>query len=99
LKNKNTNTKVSNSRNQLLLTVVLSFVFGLLGALLSTFLLRKIPITTIQQSKQVVIDQQTAVANVAKKVSPSVVSIISSSSTVDPFTGQASMMKAAKALM
>ena len=93
MKNNNTNTKVSNSRNQLLLTIVLSFVFGLLGALLSTFLLRKIPITTIQQSKQVVIDQQTAVANVAKKVSPSVVSIISSSSTVDPFTGQASMMK------
>jgi len=82
-----------NSQNQLIVTIILAFIFGLLGSLLGTFLLRKMPATTIQQSKQVVIDQQTAVANVAKKVSPSVVSIVSSSSTVDPYTGQASMMK------
>jgi len=89
----NKKIKGLNSQNQLIVTIILAFIFGLLGSILGTFLLRKMPATTIQQSKQVVIDQQTAVANVAKKVSPSVVSIVSSSNTVDPFTGQASMMK------
>lgn len=88
-------SKSINNINLKLLIIVISvaFISGILGATLSSVILRKIPSTTIQQSKQVVIDQQTAVANVAKKVGPSVVSIVSSTSSIDPYTGQASMMK------
>lgn len=70
-----------------LLTIVVALVAGLIGAFIGSYLLRKLPTTMIQQSKQVVIDQQTAVTAVAKKVGPSVVSIVASSTQVDPFTG------------
>ena len=87
------NSKKSLSNKQILIVVALAMIFGFIGSLLGGFLLRKIPSTTIQQSKQVVIDQQTAVANVAKKVGPSVVSIVSSSAQVDPYTGSSTLAK------
>lgn len=88
-------SKKSNSfaNKQMLFVAILSFVFGLIGAMIGIFILKKFPNTTIQQSKQVVIDQQTAVANVAKKVGPSVVSIVSSSNRIDPYTGISSQSK------
>ena len=87
--------KISNqfSAKQIAVIIAVALVFGFIGSILGNFILRKIPSTTIQQSKQVVIDQQTAVANVAKKVGPSVVSIVSSSSKVDPYTGSTSETK------
>lgn len=92
--NSNTNNKPSDkqmSRATLFAVVaIVSLVFAMLGSVAGIFIARSIPIASVQQSKQVVIDEQTAVANVAKKVSPSVVSIISSSDELDPFTGSSS---------
>lgn len=92
--NSKTNNKPSDkqmSRATLFAVVaIVSLVFAMLGSVAGIFIARSIPIASVQQSKQVVIDEQTAVANVAKKVSPSVVSIISSSDELDPFTGSSS---------
>lgn len=72
---------------------LIAFIFGILGSLLGNFILRKLPSTVVNQSKQVVIDQQTAVTNVAKQVGPSVVSIVSSSAKIDPYTGNSTLAK------
>ncbi len=72
---------------------LIAFIFGILGSLLGNFILRKLPSTVVNQSKQVVIDQQTAVTNVAKQVGPSVVSIVSSSAQIDPYTGNSTLAK------
>ena len=88
-KNKSSNKPMSNATLFSVVAIV-SLVFAMLGAVAGIFIARNIPIASVQQSKQVVIDEQTAVANVAKKVSPSVVSIISSSDELDPFTGSSS---------
>ena len=77
----------SLSFKKYLAITIVAVVSGAVGAFASSYLLRKLPSTVVQQSKQVVIDQQTAVTAVAKKVGPSVVSIVASSTQVDPFTG------------
>lgn len=88
-------TKGSSENNQqstkiYLIAVVIALLAGFIGAIAGTFILRKLPSTTINQSKQVVIDEQTAVTNVAKQVGPSVVSIVASSSQINPYTGDRS---------
>jgi len=92
---KSTNTsgsqKINNSNTKLYVVVaVIALVAGLLGAVIGTVILRKLPSNVINQSKQVVIDEQTAVTNVAKKVGPSVVSIVASSDQYNPYTGGSS---------
>lgn len=72
---------------------LVAFIFGIFGSILGTFILRKLPSTVVNQSKQVVIDQQTAVTNVAKQVGPSVVSIVSGSAQIDPYTGNSTLAK------
>lgn len=80
--------KTSNSNLRFyIVAVIIASLAGLLGALGGVLLYRKLPSTTINQSKQVVIQEQTAVTNVARQVGPSVVSIVASSSQLDPFTG------------
>lgn len=66
---------------------VIALIAGLIGSLGGVYVLRQFPSTTISQSKQVVIDEQKAVINVAKQVGPSVVSIVASSSQINPYTG------------
>lgn len=88
-------TKGSSENNQqstkiYLIAAVIALLAGFIGAIAGTFILRKLPSTTINQSKQVVIDEQTAVTNVAKQVGPSVVSIVASSSQINPYTGDRS---------
>lgn len=86
---KNSNSLNSNSSNikLYLIVAVIAIVAGLAGAVIGTVVLRKLPSNVINQSKQVVIDEQTAVTNVAKKVGPSVVSIVASSNQRNPYTG------------
>ncbi len=79
----------SNTKLYVVVAVIALFA-GLLGAVLGTVILRKLPSNVINQSKQVVIDEQTAVTNVAKKVGPSVVSIVASSDQYNPYTGGSS---------
>jgi len=77
-----------SQKTKLFLSVALvAILAGALSSVLTLFVLRKMPSTVVQQSKQVVIDQQTAVTAVAKKVGPSVVSIVASSTQINPFTG------------
>ncbi|MCX6804831.1 MAG: trypsin-like peptidase domain-containing protein [Patescibacteria group bacterium] len=76
-----------------ILAASLALLAGFLGSLVGNFVIRKLPSTVINQSRQVVIDEQTAVVNVAKKVSPSVVSIVSSAAQQDPYTGSSSLAK------
>lgn len=85
----NSNSQNSHKSNpKLYLTVAVIALFaGILGAVIGTVVLRKLPSNVINQSKQVVIDEQTAVTNVAKKVGPSVVSIVASSNQRNPYTG------------
>lgn len=73
-------------KNYLIIAIVAT-VFGILGAIISSFVLRRFPSQVVQQGKQVVVDQQTAVTEVAKKVGPSVVSIVASTTQINPFTG------------
>ncbi len=77
--------------------ILISAAVGLLAAVAGTLfyntVLRKALPTTVQQSKQVVVDQQSAVIDVAKRVGPSVVSIVSSSTQVDPFSGSSSQQE------
>lgn len=79
----------SNTKLYIVVTVI-ALIAGLLGAVVGTVILRKLPSNVINQSKQVVIDEQTAVTNVAKKVGPSVVSIVASSDQYNPYTGGSS---------
>lgn len=72
---------------------IIALLFGVLGSIIGNYLLRKLPSTVISQSKQVVIDQQTAVTNVSNKVGPSVVSIVSGTTQVDPYTGDSTLAK------
>lgn len=82
-------TAKSNSSNTklYLIVAVIAMVAGLIGAVIGTVVLRKLPSNVVNQSKQVVIDEQTAVTNVAKTVGPSVVSIVASSDQINPYTG------------
>lgn len=77
--------------------IFVSAAVGLLAAIAGTLfyntVLRKALPTTVQQSRQVVVDQQSAVIDVAKRVGPSVVSIVSSSTQVDPFSGNSSQQE------
>ena len=93
MNNSKSNINKRFSMGQIFVVIGIALLFGFIGSVAGNYLLRKLPSTTIQQSKQVVIDQQTAVANVAKKVGPSVVSIVSSSSKVDPYTGSTTQTK------
>ena len=93
MNNSKSNISKRFSMGQIFVVIGIALLFGFIGSVAGNYLLRKLPSTTIQQSKQVVIDQQTAVANVAKKVGPSVVSIVSSSSKVDPYTGSTTQTK------
>ncbi len=77
----------------ILVAAIVGLVAALLGGVFYTLVLRRFLPATPIQSKQVVIDQQSAVISVAKKVGPSVVSIVSSSSQIDPFSGSSQLQE------
>lgn len=77
----------------IIISALVGLVAAVLGVLLYNTVFRKVLPNTVIQGKQTVIDQQTAVIAVAKKVGPSVVSIVSSSTQVDPFSGNSSQQE------
>lgn len=76
-----------------LLIILVAVSSAVLASFLTFVFLKKLPSTVVQQSKQVVVDQQTAVSEAAKKVGPSVVSIVASSSQINPFTGNSQSLE------
>jgi serine protease Do len=91
-----TQTKQTSQHSTLkviIIAAVIGVLAGLAGAMGYGLITRLVPAATVHQSKQVVIDEQTAVTSVAKKVSPSVVSIVSSATQIDPYSGSASLQQ------
>lgn len=83
----------ANNKKLYVIVAVVALLFAMFGSILGIIIARSLPAIFPQASKQTVIDEQTAVTNVVKKVGPSVVSIVSSSFNIDSYTGNSSESK------